>query len=215
MATTTHLGITLVEQSQAQKEVTVNEAFARIDAVMNNGAISRVTATPPGSPADGDLYIVGPSPTGDWSGHADALTYFDQIWRFITPLEGMTLWVNDEDTLYIYSGSVWQSQALPVVSTLSGTAHTLDGSYVHKTIEFTNSSAVTFTLPNNLYTTFNCRIMQLGTGQVTFSAASGATIRNRQSHTKAAGRWAVCDLIVVSNSGGSAAEYVLSGDTGV
>ncbi len=43
MATKSHLEMTLLEQSQAQKEITINEALARIDAVMNTGA--RPTAT--------------------------------------------------------------------------------------------------------------------------------------------------------------------------
>jgi hypothetical protein len=107
MATTNHLGLTLVEQSQAQKEVTVNQALTRLDAVLNTGAKSRTTNTPPGSPASGDLYIVGGSPTGAWSGQAGKLAYYDQIWRFITPNEGVTLWVNDEDLLYTYNGSAW------------------------------------------------------------------------------------------------------------
>ncbi|MEK6746512.1 MAG: DUF2793 domain-containing protein [Pseudomonadota bacterium] len=107
MATTPHLGITLVEQAQAQKEVTVNQAFARIDALLNTGAKSRVIATPPGSPAAGDLYIVAASPTGSWAGQAGKITYFDGIWRFITPIEGMILWVNDENLIYSYDGSAW------------------------------------------------------------------------------------------------------------
>ena len=107
MATTSHLGLTLVEQSQAQKEVTVNQALTRIDAVLNTGAISRTINTPPGSPSSGDLYIIGASPTGDWAGHAGELAYYDQIWRFITQGEGMTLWVNDEDAIYSYDGSAW------------------------------------------------------------------------------------------------------------
>lgn len=107
MATTPHLGITLVEQAQAQKEVTVNQAFARIDAILNSGAKSRAIATPPGSPAAGDLYIVAASPTGAWAGQAGKLTYFDGIWRFIIPIEGMTLWVNDENLIYSYDGSAW------------------------------------------------------------------------------------------------------------
>lgn len=53
MVTTPHLGITLVEQAQAQKEVTVNQAFARIDAVLNSGAKSRAVATPPVHPLPG------------------------------------------------------------------------------------------------------------------------------------------------------------------
>jgi hypothetical protein len=109
MTTTSHLGLTLIEQSQAQKEVTVNQALTRADAVLNTGAKSRGLNTPPGSPASGDVYIVGLSPTGDWTGKADALAYYDQLWKFITPNEGMTLWVNDEDTPYTYCGFAWIS----------------------------------------------------------------------------------------------------------
>ena len=107
MTTTTHLGIMLVEQSQAQKEVTVNAALTRIDAILNNGAKSRTTNTPPGSPASGDLYIVGSTPTSAWTGQGGKITYYDQAWQFIAPGAGMTLWVNDESKLYSYDGSSW------------------------------------------------------------------------------------------------------------
>ncbi|MDE3016916.1 MAG: DUF2793 domain-containing protein [Pseudomonadota bacterium] len=107
MTTTTHLGITLVEQSQAQKEVTVNEALTRIDAVLNSGAKSRTTDTPPASPASGDLYIVGSAPTGAWTGQAGQIVYYDQLWQFIVPGAGMTLWVDDESLGYTYNGTSW------------------------------------------------------------------------------------------------------------
>jgi len=212
MTTTSHLSIALVEQSQAQKEVTVNTALSRIDAILNTGAKSRTTAAPPGSPAAGDVYIVAASATGDWAGQDGNITYYEQSWKFIAPREGMTLWVNDEDVLYIYDGSAWQSQAVAVYATLSGTAHTIDGSYVGKTIYCTNAAAVTLTLPNTLYTGFQCRVIQAGAGQVTFSPAVGAFRRNRSSYTKTAGQYAVCALEVISNSGGTAAEYLLAGD---
>ena len=117
MAATAHLALTLVEQSQSQKEVTVNEAFKRVDALLNCGVIDKDLATPPGSPATGDLYIVAASPTGAWSGHAKEITYFDQVWRFITPRAGLTMWVIDEDALYRYTGSVW---SLAIGNTLGG-----------------------------------------------------------------------------------------------
>ena len=107
MTITAHLGITLLEAAQAQKEMTVNEALARIDAVLNGGAIDKDLASPPGSPAAGDVYIVAASPTGDWAGKAGQVAYFDQIWRFIVPREGLMLWVADEDAHYVYSGSAW------------------------------------------------------------------------------------------------------------
>lgn len=119
MTTTTHLGITLVEQSQAQKEVTVNAALTRIDAVLNNGAKDKDLSAPPGSPASGDLYIVAGSPTGAWSAQAGKLAYFDQLWRFITPGEGMSLWVNDEDLIYTYNGSAWVASTLGETNTAS------------------------------------------------------------------------------------------------
>ena len=67
MTTTSHLTLTLVEQSQASKEVTVNTALARIDAILNTGAKDKDLSTPPGSPAAGDVYIVAASPTGAWA----------------------------------------------------------------------------------------------------------------------------------------------------
>ncbi len=108
MTTTPHLSLALVETAQAQKEVTVNEALMRLDALLNTGAIDKDIATPPVSPTAGDVYIVAPSPTGAWAGKAGQVAYFDQVWQFISPREGATLWVNDEDSLYIYyGGGAW------------------------------------------------------------------------------------------------------------
>lgn len=109
MATTAHLALTLVEQSQSQKEVTVNEAFKRIDALLNTGVIDKDLTAPPVSPAAGDLYIVGTSATGAWSGKDKQIAYFDQTWKFIVPRAGITLWVSDEDALYRYNGANWNS----------------------------------------------------------------------------------------------------------
>jgi hypothetical protein len=217
MTATSHLGVALIEQSQSQKEVTANQAFTSIDAVLNSGAKSRGLATPPGSPASGDLYIVAASPTGDWSGQAGKLTYYDQIWRFITPNHGIMLWVNDESQMVIYDGSNWTA----IKATVAGNQNILDQSSNYtlssadygKVIRFTSASAVVLTLPNSIPASFNCSVLQAGTGQVTFTPDSGANRRNRQSHTKTAGQWAVCALLVNANSGGASAEYVLSGDT--
>lgn len=107
MAITPNLGLTLVEQSQAQKEITVNQALSRIDALLNTGALSRGVNTPPGSPGAGDLYIVGATPTGAWVGKGLQVAYFDLVWRFVTPRQGMTLWVGDEALLYSFNGVAW------------------------------------------------------------------------------------------------------------
>lgn len=108
MPNTAHLAFALVDAAQAQKEVTVNNAFYRIDAILNAGAKDKDLATPPGSPVEGDVYIVAASPTGAWASQAGKVAYYNNAaWKFITALEGLTLWVNDEDIQYSYNGSSW------------------------------------------------------------------------------------------------------------
>lgn len=107
MATTPNLSLSLIEQSQAQKEVTANEAFLAIDAVLNSGAIDKDISTPPVSPQEGDIYIVASGGTNDWDGRDGDIAWFYQSWRFIRPKEGMMIWVSDEDTHYIYDGTAW------------------------------------------------------------------------------------------------------------
>lgn len=74
------------------------------------------------------------------------------------------------------------------------------------------TGALTVTLPNNLPVGFQVAVIQNGTGQVTFAAASGATLISRQNFTKTAGQNATASLIVTANAGGSAAKYLLNGD---
>jgi hypothetical protein len=111
MTQTNNLKIDLIAQNQAQKEVTINEAIYALEALQNRGVIDKDLATPPSTPADGDTYIVAASPTGAWAGKAKNIAYYNQIWRFIAPNEGLTIWVNDEDKLYTYNGTNWVSYA--------------------------------------------------------------------------------------------------------
>ncbi len=94
-----------------------------------------------------------------------------------------------------------------------GTTYTLQTTDTGKEITLNNGSAITVTLPNSLPAGFVCECCQLGAGQVTFTAAGGATLHNRQSQTKTAGQYAKISLEVTGNSGGSSAVYILAGDT--
>ncbi len=99
----------------------------------------------------------------------------------------------------------------------TGTSYTIDvagsDSDTGKIIDHSNAGAIAVTLPNSAPVGFACTYVQSGAGQITFSAQSGGTLRNRQSHTKTAGQWGEVALYVRANSGGSAAEWVLGGDT--
>jgi hypothetical protein len=77
-----------------------------------------------------------------------------------------------------------------------------------------SASGATFTLPATYQRGFIVKIIQIGAGVVTFAPDTGATMTNRQSHTKTAGTWAVVFAEVRGNTGGAAAQWVLYGDTG-
>ena len=109
MANTTNLQLPFLEAAQAQKHVTVNEALLALDTLVQPNVLDRDLTAPPGSPSDGDRYIVGSSATGAWAGKDfDIAVWQDGVWKFFDPVNGWFVWVQDEQVLLIYSGAVWQ-----------------------------------------------------------------------------------------------------------
>ena len=104
------LSLSYVMPSQAQKHVTVNETFRRLDALVQLTVISRSVATEPANPSDGDGYILPSNPSGaHWGSFpADALVVFqDGGWSLINAIEGLRAWVSDDDILIVYDGTSW------------------------------------------------------------------------------------------------------------
>ena len=99
-----------------------------------------------------------------------------------------------------------------VLNAQTGTTYTLDATDNGKIVTLSNASGITLTIPNSLIVGFNCLIVQLGAGQVTVAAGSGATLRNRSSHTKIAGQYGLGTIAVLANAGSAAIAY-LGGDT--
>jgi hypothetical protein len=65
-------------------------------------------STPPTSPISGDRYIVKATGTGAWAGHDNAITTWNgSAWTFVAASEGMCVYVDDEDILYVYNGTNW------------------------------------------------------------------------------------------------------------
>ena len=80
---TAHLGLPYLAAAQAQKHVTHNEALRILDTVVQLAVIDASLTAAPGSPAQGDRYIVGASATGDWAGHGKEVAAFvDGAWEF-------------------------------------------------------------------------------------------------------------------------------------
>lgn len=107
MTTTPNLGIDYLEENQVDAEVMVNEGWNLVDAVAQLSVIDKDVFTPPGSPADGDCYIVAATATGAWTGQEDSIAFYNSGWRFVPPREGMLAWVQDEDLIYYYDGAAW------------------------------------------------------------------------------------------------------------
>jgi VCBS repeat-containing protein len=85
--------------------------------------IDRALNTPPGSPAEGDTYIVGTAPTGAWSTYGDynIALYTAGAWVRIIPQAGWLAYVQDEDLFYYYDVSV-SPDAWSVLTTGGGVA---------------------------------------------------------------------------------------------
>lgn len=108
MTDTVNLGIALLAAEQAQKHVTMNEALARIDNLVMMAVISAVVTVPPGSPAEGDRYIVPVGATGAWLGMTNLVAaYSGGAWVFYVPKAGWLAWNIATATMMLYSSAAW------------------------------------------------------------------------------------------------------------
>ncbi len=113
---TPRTGAPLLAAAQAQKHVTHNEALYQFDAFLCARFIDRTLTAPPGSPADGDTYLVAATATGDWAGQDGKIAYSaDGSWRFYAPFAGLVAFVSDENKLILYTASAWVDYASVMV----------------------------------------------------------------------------------------------------
>jgi hypothetical protein len=114
MSVTARLALPYIAPQQAQKQVTYNEAVAMLDLLVQPSVKSRTVGAPPGSPVDGDSYIVAPSATGSWSGKDGRLArWLDGGWDFFTPGEGWLAYVEDAAEIAIHSSGAWTALIAP------------------------------------------------------------------------------------------------------
>lgn len=80
----------------------------RVDALLHLAVKSRAQSTPPASPAEGDRYIVGPSPTDAWAGRAEQIAVrIEGAWEFHAPQVGWLAFIEDEAVLSAYKTTGW------------------------------------------------------------------------------------------------------------
>jgi len=70
----------------------------------------------------GDCYIIGDLPTGGWSGKNLCLAgYTSGGWRFISPLEGMNVYIKSSGTWASFRSGAWE------IGVLRGASVVIDG----------------------------------------------------------------------------------------
>lgn len=108
MTDTANLGLPCIEGSQAQKHVTHNEALRILDTLVQLAVDDRDLTAPPGTPSEGQRYIVKAGATGAWVGRdGEIAAWQDGAWQFSTPRAGWLAYVIDEGALLAWTGSVW------------------------------------------------------------------------------------------------------------
>ena len=113
MTETSQLGLPILQPSQAQKHVSVNEALARLDGLVQMGLQSRSQLNPPLSAEDGATYAVPGGGTNAWSGNAGRVAiYSNGGWVFVQPKRGWRAYVQDESVWVVHDGTIWRSDVL-------------------------------------------------------------------------------------------------------
>lgn len=185
MTDTPSIALTYLEPSQTQKHVTVNAGFRTLDALVQPTVKDKDLAAPPGSPANGDAYIVAAGASGAWAGQSGKVAaWYDTGWYFFVPKAGWSFYVQDETVDYVYDGANWAPKT-PGTLSISDVGFTLtDNADATKQLKFelsgiTTATTRTLTVPNDSGTLALLSGTQTFSGNTTFSgtlAASNATV---------------------------------------
>ncbi len=167
MVSTARLGLPLVQASQAQKHVTVNTAFERVDALSQLVLASSSVATPPASTSEGECFAVPVGAVNEWSGHEGQIAVFlNGGWDFVVPVQGWRAWVADEGLFAVFDGMNWTAGATAVSPNGAAFGHRVIE--VDHTVQAGPSSSTTLIIPNGA-------IVYAVTGLVLSSIAGAAT----------------------------------------
>jgi len=84
-------------------------ATTRLDVTLQASAVAGDVDVPPDMPVVGQCWIVGDAPSGAWSVVAGMLAAWTAGgWRFVAPVEGMSVWVEADATAWRYAAGAWR-----------------------------------------------------------------------------------------------------------
>ena len=85
MATEPNTGLTFQEANSLETDALQNELVNYLGVWLNCAVQTVGDTVPPGSPVNGERYIVGASATGAWATHDDELAIYRDGWQFYAP----------------------------------------------------------------------------------------------------------------------------------
>ena len=177
---TTHLLLPYILAAQAQKHVTHNEALRILDGLVQLSVLDRDLTAPPGTPADGDRYLVASGATGDWVGwDLNIALWTDGAWLRLPPRTGWRTWVEDEALLLVWTGAAWEVVGEPsdisdaVFSLVNDTDPTKKA--VFSLSGISTATTRSYTLPNTSSELAILAGTQTFTGNKTFSGTLTAS----------------------------------------
>lgn len=175
----------------AAARIPANNNVRLLQALLLNPAISATTSAQPGSPAEGDVYILPASPTGsNWATffEDDVVIFYNDTWTAYTPPEGLRKFVEDqgEDWQFVGDSSGGWAPAggggggptYPPVVTDSGTSLTATGSNEGNYTRFTNVGAKTYEFDDGESYTVGHEYhgRNVGAGDLTIDEIGGMTV---------------------------------------
>lgn len=104
---TFNLNLSTWDEGNTEPNLVFNALLLAMDALIQFTP-EAITASPPGSPADGQAWIVDASATGAWVGKDQQVAVaVPGGWLFYPPTEGWEGYVKNLDANYQFDGSIW------------------------------------------------------------------------------------------------------------
>jgi hypothetical protein len=130
------LGVMISAATGDNFDVDFRKFLRAFEALVMCSVTSKTLTAPPGSPANGDRYIVATGGTGAWSGHDNALAVWSTDnpaapsgeWEFYPALIGFVAFNVADTTYYRYTGSAWAPLSASSFTALSDVPASYSGS---------------------------------------------------------------------------------------
>lgn len=106
---TQNLKLPFIAPAQAQKHITVNTAFQKLDIAVNIAVRDVNMTMPPTDAAEGERFALSDSPEGVWAGHGGEIAAWQNgVWEFYAPAIGTLIWCKASEAIYVKQATQWQ-----------------------------------------------------------------------------------------------------------